>query len=836
MTAHQQDVEASAATTGFGASHPETTSVAGDGAAGDGATPGAARGYGWLQRVRASVLGPHGGGRTRRRASDVVRVATAALVVVLCIPLAHVNTTVEIGITQLVSPPPTGVRWLITVLWFLGSVGVVVGLVLIGLLVPRLKAVRHMALAALVTLGLCVLIGVVFGAAAGRPPVAELSGFDPRYPTVQLAVAVAVALTGLPYLSRPMHRLIMASVWLAALSAVIGGYGLPLNVIAALALGWGAAAVCHLALGVPNGLPAADEVTTSVRDLRIEVEGLEASARQEWGVETFRGNGPRGEALELAVYGRDAADAQWLSKLWRFCIYRDSGPTLVFNRLQQVEHEAYLTFLAGHAGVRVPDIVAAGRCGPSHDAVLVTRLPAGDRLADLEGDQVSDRVVDDVLHSVLLLRAAHVAHGGLSPDTIVATDAGALLRDFRRASSSAPSARLERDAAAGLAAVAVVVGVERAVASAVRVFDEELIGAVLTRLQRSAVDVVTERMARGHKGFLKNLRETLAASAGVEVPKLVEAKRISWANLAMVVGSLVGLWLIIGVLTDVSGSLSVIRGAAWGWVALAFVFGQVPVVTNAWALTDAVIGTLPFGRCVALETSNLFTSFVGGDAAVFGVRVRFFQRQGLDATSAVSSGAIAGTASWVVKGALFLVCLPFAIGDFHEPSGGGAHSGIVWIFLIVVLGAGILAAVVALVPRLRRLAAEKARPHLVAIWSDIRAIATEPHKVFFVLAGSTLSQVAIALSLGASLHAVGEHASFATIIVVLTLAAMIGGAAPVPGGAGVIEVGMIAGLTAAGIPQDQAVAATFIQRLCTAYLPPIWGWATLVYMRHSDYV
>jgi hypothetical protein len=47
---------------------------------------------------------------------------------------------------------------------------------------------------------------------------------------------------------------------------------------------------------------------------------------------------------------------------------------------------------------------------------------------------------------------------------------------------------------------------------------------------------------------------------------------------------------------------------------------------GAWALTGAVMSQLPFGRCVALETSNLFTSFVGGDAAVFGVRVRFFQR------------------------------------------------------------------------------------------------------------------------------------------------------------------------------------------------------------------
>ena len=428
---------------------------------------------------------------------------------------------------------------------------------------------------------------------------------------------------------------------------------------------------------------------------------------------------------------------QWLRKVWRFCIYRDSGPTLVLNRLQQVEHEAYLTFLAGHAGTPVPDIVAAGRCGPSHDAALVTRLPEGRRLSDLEGDEVSDDDVDAVLRSVLVLRQAGISHGALSPDTVLITAQGPLLRDFRRASSSAPPMRTDRDLAAAVAAAAVVVGIDRAVASTCRVLDTETVQAVLTRLQRSTLDPETERLARSQKGFLKSLREALAAAAAVEAPKLVEAKRISWPNLLMVVGSLVGLWLIIGVLTEASGSLSVIRGAAWGWVAAAFVLGQLPVVTGAWALTGAVMGPLPFGRCVALETSNLFTSFVGGDAAVFGVRVRFFQRQGLDAPAAISSGAIAGTASWVVKGALFLICLPFAVGDFHKPtsSDGGSHQGIVWIILIVVLAIAVLVAVVALVPRVRRLANEKARPHLVTIWNDVKAIAVEPRKIAYVLGG-----------------------------------------------------------------------------------------------------
>jgi uncharacterized protein (TIRG00374 family) len=488
--------------------------------------------------------------------------------------------------------------------------------------------------------------------------------------------------------------------------------------------------------------------------------------------------------------------------------------------------------------VLVPQIVAAGRCGPAHDAALITRLPEGRRFSQLEGDQVSDDDLDGFLRSVLALRTAGISHGALSPETVLSTARVPLLRDFRRASSSAPPMRTDRDLAAAVGAVAVVVGVDRAVASTCRVLDTGTIQAVLTRLQRSTLDPETVRMAGSQKGLLKSLRESLATAAGVEVPKLVEAKRISWPNLLMVVGSLVGLWLIIGVLTDVSGSLSVIRSASWGWVAAAFVLAQLPVVTGAWALTGAVMGPLPFGRCVALETSNLFTSFVGGDAAVFGVRVRFFQRQGLDAPAAISSGAIAGSASWVIKGVLFLVCLPFAVGDFHKPtsSDGGGHQGIVWIIIIAVLAIAVILAVVTLVPRVRRLATEKARPHLVTIWKDVKAIAVEPRKIAYVLGGSLGSQVLIALCLGASLHAVGEHANFATIIVVLTLASMIGGAAPVPGGAGVIEVGLIAGLTAAGIPQNQAVAAVFIERLCTAYLPPIWGWGTLFWMRRSDYI
>jgi uncharacterized protein (TIRG00374 family) len=788
------------------------------------------------QRLRSTVLGPRGGGTTRRRASDAFRLAIAVVVVLVSIPVMRANSAVELRIVRAVYPPPAAISWLVTSVFWLGSAGVIALLVVVGLLVPRLTAVRWTALAGVATWGVCALLGVLLGSAAGRPPSDALAGFNTGYPVTQLAVAVAVAATALPYLSRPVHRLVSLLLTLAVLAGICAGAALPVNALSSVALGWGVAAALHLAVGSPLGLPSAAEVTEWIADLHVMVRGVTRAPRQAWGVEQFTGRDTSGKTIELSVYGRDASDARVLAKLWRFCVYRDSGPTLIMDRLQQVEHEAYLTLMAGRAGVLVPDVLAAGRFGPRRDAALVTTVPEGPDLSRAGGADLADATLDEILLAVLRLRDAGISHGALSGDTIIVSDQGVCLRSFRRASASAPASRLNTDLAAVLAAMAVQAGAERTAASATRVLDADTTRAALVHLQRSALDPVTVAALKDHKDLLPRLREAVAAGAGIEAPKLAEAKRVSWPNLLFAVGSLLGIWLIIGVLSDAGDSLDAIKGASWGWVALAFVFAQLPVAAEGWALLGAATGQLPYGRCVALETSNTFTALVGGNVAVFALRVRFFQRQGYEAEAAVSAGAIASTASWTVKTLLFLIAIPFAAGSFHAPSGSGDRETAVWIVLAVILASGIAATVIALVPRLRRLVSRSIRPHLLNIWANVKAIATEPHKIVYVLAGSTLAQLLVIFALGASLHAVGQHASIATLITVNTLAAIVGGAVPVPGGLGVVEAGLIAGLTSAGIPQDQAVAAVLIQRFFTSYLPPVWGWATLAWMRRREYV
>ena len=51
-------------------------------------------------RLRAAVLGPRGGGTTRRRASDAFRLGLAVVVVAVSVPVMRANSAVELGILK----------------------------------------------------------------------------------------------------------------------------------------------------------------------------------------------------------------------------------------------------------------------------------------------------------------------------------------------------------------------------------------------------------------------------------------------------------------------------------------------------------------------------------------------------------------------------------------------------------------------------------------------------------------------------------------------------------------------------------------------------------------
>jgi hypothetical protein len=102
--------------------------------------------------------------------------------------------------------------------------------------------------------------------------------------------------------------------------------------------------------------------------------------------------------------------------------------------------------------------------------------------------------------------------------------------------------------------------------------------------------------------------------------------------------------------------------------------------------------------------------------------------------------------------------------------------------------------------------------------------------------GRLTAQLLITLALGSALHAFGGHLSLAALIIAVTMAGILASASPAGGGMGVAEAGLILALTAGGISKEIATAAVFVQRLFSAYLPPIVGWFTFMWMRRREYL
>ena len=797
-----------------------------------------------LSGWRSVMFAPVGSGQRRRRGSDGVRLAAAVLVLVCCLLVIRYDSRIDRAITQVIHPPPWSITWLVTVVYQAGSIGVAVVLVALALLARRWEVARDIGLSAAGTAAVCGILIAVLGSRGGRPGGIVIDGYYMSFPVLQIALFVAVATAGLPYLARGVQRLIEIFIALVALASAVGGHGLPLNVLGSLVIGWGVTAVVRLVFGSPLGLPSAEDVRLLLEGFGIGSTDVHPATRQVWGVARFeatelcRAHTPG--RLGIAVYGRDAADARLLTKAGRFLLYRDSGPSLTITRLQQVEHEAYVTMRAGSADVAVPEIVEAGTAGPSRDALLVYRTPPGTALSDTDAAEISDATLDDLYRQLLTLRRARIAHGAISGDAVLVDPVAGtvVLADFRNASVRASPDQLDRDLASAIAATAVVIGAERAADSAARCLEPEMMEGALRQLQKPALDPLLARSLRGRRGLLPDVRQQAAQAASMELPQLAEPRRASWPTLILIVGTLVGGWALIGVLIDVAASFDTVIGADWLWVIMALVLAQLAYVASAVESLGSVAGPLPLGRTVAVEVAKAFSGLAGGAPAIFATRVRYYQKQGYDTPVALSSGAIMTTASWISTAVLFIVSLPFAWGslDLEATPQAGGDSKLVWIILALVVLIGLVVGLALAVPRLRRMAAEKMRPRLRDIWSNLKDVASSPGKLAQLLGGAFGRDLLVAMALSVSLRAFGDHLRLPILIVVITLAALIGGIAPSPGGMGVVEAGMILGLTAAGVAEADATAAVFIQRLFTSYLPPIWGWITLVWMRRREYL
>jgi uncharacterized membrane protein YbhN (UPF0104 family) len=102
--------------------------------------------------------------------------------------------------------------------------------------------------------------------------------------------------------------------------------------------------------------------------------------------------------------------------------------------------------------------------------------------------------------------------------------------------------------------------------------------------------------------------------------------------------------------------------------------------------------------------------------------------------------------------------------------------------------------------------------------------------------GNLLTQILFSLTLGLCVLAFGYHVSLVNLMAINVMTSFFAGLMPVPGGIGVSEAALTAGLVAAGVPQGPALSAVLVYRIVTYYLPPAWGFFTLRWLRNHEYL
>jgi uncharacterized membrane protein YbhN (UPF0104 family) len=269
--------------------------------------------------------------------------------------------------------------------------------------------------------------------------------------------------------------------------------------------------------------------------------------------------------------------------------------------------------------------------------------------------------------------------------------------------------------------------------------------------------------------------------------------------------------------------------ASPAWIVFALILAQVTLVGSGVSMRGGVQTPLPLLPCVVEQSAVKFVNLtVPSSAGRIGMNLRFLQRMGVQLPEALAGSAVDDLSNKIVAIVLFLLALPF-VHLTKNAFNGGVNVRLV-VAVGVALGVGVIA--VAAVPKLR----DKVIPPARQALASLMALARDPHKLLEIFGGELGSQLFETLALGAVCFAYGVHLTLAQLLFVYTGASVLSSLIPSPGGIGAAEASLTALLTATGVDQPTAFAIAITQRLCTFYLPPIWGYASLRWLSRKGYV
>lgn len=553
------------------------------------------------------------------------------------------------------------------------------------------------------------------------------------------------------------------------------------------------------------------------------------------------------ERLDVVVLDGDRQVVGMLARFWRSLRLRGIDGRGVVSLRQAAERAALLSYAAWSAGVRTPRLLALAE---AEDSMLLVQQHAQGAipLRDVPTDALTDDVLDAAWEQLRVAHLAGLAHRALTSDVILVdtspTDRGDDAADPHPVTSGrtgdrpggptvlltgwdsgdVASSELARrmDIAQMLAALALRVGAERAVASAGRVLVDAELASIGPLLQTIALPRATRDEARQHRGVLAEVREALLArlpEADVEPERLIRFGARTVITIALSIAAAV---VVVTTISFDEIATAVTDAEQPWWALVTFGLGMLTFLGSAMALVAFSPVKLPLWRATLVQCAASFVALVApagvGPAAL---NLRMLTRRGVSNALAVASVGLVQVSQLITTLLLLLVLsLVSGTGDaLQMPS----------TTVIVTLGFVVLGVTAAmLVPPVRQWVLARTVPVWRQTWPRLIQLLSEPRRFAIAVAGNLIMTLGYLGAFYAALASFGQNLSAIDLALIYLIGNAAGAIAPLPGGLGSVELALIGGLTATGhVPAAIATSVVFLFRALTFWARVPFGWLAM---------
>ena len=702
--------------------------------------------------------------------------------------------------------------------------GLTIGAPIVLIIRGRKRIAGVGAIAIVVAVIAMVLIRYLLPAAIPSASLAVQSAATVRGPgfpsSAVMAGFAAAAVVANSELSSRWSRMVWTFLGFLVLLRFLTSNRVPLDVFFAIGLGGAVGSLLMIIFGRKIVPVSSERIATALERGGVRVQAITDLRDPVWSDWSLAVRAADDTRLLARTVGIREFRSDTLYRTYRRARLKDVGDDDSYSSPRRaLAVEAMMSLMAETHGVRTPTVRALEPVGPEEYVIAIDRVD-GRALDMLDDEELTAELLTDAWQQVAGLRRAGVAHRDLRLARFLVDPNGLVwLRDFGFGEPGAADSSLDGDVAELLAGTYARVGAERAVDPAKAVLGPAVLSAALVRLVPAAMTAPTRAAVKATPNALAPLIDQIRAETGADEPEFAAVERIK--PRALILGIMLGVavYVILPQLTSLPNMVEALGDANWQYVPLVVVGVIATYVGAALGLIGGTPGRLPFGQTLLLGLASSFVALMApSGVGRVGLSVRYLQKRGLSTSVGVSASAAREVASVVVH-LLLIVVFAFAAGASDSI---GSEFDVLPTGETLLLVGGVLLGVIGVlvaVPKLRNLLREKIFPAIREAATAMVQVAASPMKMLSLVVGSALVPLGFITCLYFSMLAFDGDASFTAIGLVFLTVGALAAAAPTPGGVGAVEAVLLTALTGLGVPAAAALAAVFLYRLITFWLP-----------------